>query len=349
MIGLNGPRALEQFENVAISSSVDTSTGWRSASFALAAELSLADTHVVIAGSFDFAGDFSISFSVLDLTWDTIIAVHGHFHPGEEKLVAPDIPLSVRSATIAFSRSKGFLFDLEGLELGDYLGASATLAIGPEGGLLRMQVSGGILKLGELEVHNAGVSIAIGRHTTHSSTSSKALVKSSGKACWSLMLFGDLTWRDLQFSVAGRLYTTSEATGLQYTLACVLGTDTAKTGGGFSIDMLIPGIKDSILSDIVFKGVGVFVASMPETDLEILQRVPVGYQIKPGEHAKSLAIVIPFLICNFHPYRLPTCSRNIVFGTSQQSSGLPQSRRHPFPRLHLDRWFWDIHRFTCHP
>lgn len=266
---------------------LDTSTGWRTVEFALAAELSLANTHVVIAGSFDFSGDFSISFTVLDLSWDTIIAIYAHFHPGEPELIAPDVPLHVRSATVAFSRSQGFWFDLEALTLGEHVGASATLAIGPQGGLLRMQISGDALELGGFKVRNAGVSIAIGRSksslssssSTPSSSSKTVSTKSTGRS-WSLLLYGDLTWKGIDFAVAGRLYTTSEASGLQYTLACTLSSEKAQ---GFAIGDHIPGWESSIFSDVRFRTVGIFLASRQETELEMLKRIPLGYKLETGE------------------------------------------------------------------
>lgn len=194
--------------------------------------------------------------------------------------MAPEIPLAVKFATISFSRRKGFLFDLQGLTLGDYLGVSATLAVGPEGGLLKMQVAGEALQFGKFKVHDAGLAIAIGRNTS-SNSNSKAVVtsKASGR-CWSLMLYGSLTWEKIDFAVAGRLYTTSEAPGVQYTLACTLSSQKAQ---GFAIGDHIPGWESSIFSDVRFRTVGIFIASRQETELEMLRRIPLGYKLEMGE------------------------------------------------------------------
>jgi hypothetical protein len=270
---------------------LDTDRGWRSVTFALSAQLSLIDSQVAVAGSFDLAGqDFAISFTIQNLTWDTIIAIYNHFHPDQQdKLVKPEVSLNVQSATIAFSRLKGFLFDLYGLTLGDYLGASATLAIGPEGGLLQMQVTGKGLELGGCTIRDACITLTVGR--------SKALVKpefrgssSSSKRFWSLGIHGDLTWKGVDFIVAGRLYTTPDASGMQYTLACTLHSDEVD---GFAIGDHIPGWENTILADIRFKTVGLYIASLEESDAEMLKCVPLGYQLKPGKTACLNDICLP--------------------------------------------------------
>lgn len=245
---------------------MDPEKAWKSTIFGLCASLDLAGTSVAVVGTFSLAGDFAFSLKMEKITWDTIAAIHEHFHP-DQKFSKPEIALNVRAIVLTISKASGLVIELDGVQLGDFLGVSGVLTLGPHGGSIGFGLQGNTLKLGDVDIYEARISAEL------------EVMSADGESqkVFSLAASGRFRWKTLDVVVGARLYTMEGVSGLQYTMY----GDLADVEGGFRLKDHIPGIEDTVLADIVLNKVMLIVASRDDSHPSL--GVPVGYEVEKGQ------------------------------------------------------------------
>lgn len=248
----------------------------------------IADTIVEAGGQFSFQGDFEISFAMSNFSWDTIKVIHQQLFPDDSPLDTPDIALHIDHAQIRLCSRDGLIFHVGGLKIGDYLGASATLAIGKRGGLFDIEVAGGILELGDFKITQARLNVEIDL-----GEKSPEAVAGSDKQ-YSLTVSGKAQWKSLHIAVGARLYKMAGTDGLQYTIY----GDLSDAEGGFHLGDHIPGIDKTPLADIVIRKVMLLIASRSDNHPSL--NLPPGYVVKKGEPRSKAAVNTRFAtLCRY--------------------------------------------------
>ncbi|WWC92278.1 uncharacterized protein L201_007232 [Kwoniella dendrophila CBS 6074] len=222
--------------NVGFNGQLSTEIGWKFVILGLGCELSIADTTVNVYGNFSFDGYFSINFEMENLTWETIRAIHKHFNPDASSLEIPDMALKVERVAISVSKEPrswpSITFEMINLKFGDYPGSSAILALGPEGGKLDVEVKDGELTIREVTISEAHLILEIKCDDSSFQKVITGQKRGAGKRALVKANKVQTVWGNL---------------------------DTVE--GGFNLGKHIPGLENSVLSDIVIHSARIVVAS----------------------------------------------------------------------------------------
>lgn len=234
---------------------------WDSLTFDVEAILDIGPTMILLEGMFSLKGDFMLTATISDFTWDHICAMYNHLFGMD--LAAPDFHIHIESVSLIISAS-GLTFELHELQVGDYLAVDGILQMKSSGALLRAGIANGKLELDGFVIEQAFAEVSFAHDDGNNSTS--------------LMLGGKFKWRDFVVQVGAHIYKISADEELHYTLFGSLDGGTSENG--FSIAEHIPGLEATCLKDIVLQDAAIIVASRDDAGLGALSHCT--YPVQKG-------------------------------------------------------------------
>jgi hypothetical protein len=228
------------------------------------AMLDIGTSSLSLFGSFSLDDNFFLSASLSDLDWQAIVEIYEHFF--EDTVPAPDLPVSLRRATLTISSALGLIIDIDHLSVGDFPPASGTLELSHHGISVSASVEGKALTVADLEISNPSIRIAC--------------MRSEKNAKADVMLSGDFHWETFTLKLGVHLYASPEDKGsLEYTICGEFILDEPTQGMRF--DKLAPTLEHCpALGTVVLKQAALVVASRDDGRLPATMKM--AYPIRKG-------------------------------------------------------------------
>ncbi|KAI0258477.1 hypothetical protein BC834DRAFT_847332 [Gloeopeniophorella convolvens] len=238
---------------------------WDSLIFAVDATLDIGTSKILLAGTLAMSGEFALSASVENLSWEQICSIYKHLFG--TSLAAPDFPIHIGSITLTISSDSGLSFALHNLQVGSYAAVDGNLIMRSNGASLKAALSNGKLVLDEelgFVIEEAYVEVSFSRD--------------EGAGEVSLMLGGKFKWLEYTVQVGAHVYKINGDDQVHYTVYGAF----ADTGshGGFRIADHIPGLEDTCLKDIALSGAAIIIASRDDANLSAISHSP--YPVRKG-------------------------------------------------------------------
>ncbi|KDR78719.1 hypothetical protein GALMADRAFT_266152 [Galerina marginata CBS 339.88] len=218
--------------------------------FSVSATLRAGRNVLSLFGSFSLEGDCSFGATLENLDWDGLMDIYEHFF--DERIPAPDVRLELRRATISIS-NKGFMIDIERLEISDFPPASGTLEIGRHGFFLHAELDGKAVTIDDVQLSNPLIEISCNR--------------ANGSTKTDVIVSGDFSWQGFALKIGVHLYPSPDDNdqSLEYTICGEFMIKDLESGLRF--DKVVPALKHCSLGGLTLDGAALIVASRDDPDL----------------------------------------------------------------------------------